>query len=197
MKKIIGLAALLVVAFSSVSAAEQQATGEKELLRIFSENKNDVKYKVGEGDDAIIVTRTMTSCAKNKGWLQELIPSPGVHPVTELEILKAMNDKDAMIIDMRQQDHFVEGTVPKAINIPYTEVSLRLDELGCEKTAGKWQCDNAKKVYGFCNGPVCPQSPIAMKAMVREGFPADKIYYYRGGMLDWEALGLTTVEGEF
>ncbi len=31
--------------------------------------------------------------------------------------------------------------------------------------------------------------------MIREGFPTDKIYYYRGGMLDWDALGLTTVEG--
>jgi hypothetical protein len=52
-------------------------------------------------------------------------------------------------------------------------------------------------VVGFCNGPVCPQSPTAMRAMIRDGFPADKIYYYRGGMLDWDALGLTTVEGEF
>jgi len=25
--------------------------------------------------------------------------------------------------------------------------------------------------------------------MTREGFPADKIYDYRGGMLDWDALG--------
>ena len=57
--------------------------------------------------------------------------------------------------------------------------------------------NSAKNVYGFCNGPVCPQSPSAYRAMVREGFPATKIYYYRGGMLDWDALGLTTVKGEF
>jgi hypothetical protein len=40
-------------------------------------------------------------------------------------------------------------------------------------------------------------NPMAMKAMVRDGFPATKIYYYRGGMLDWDALGLTSVKGEF
>lgn len=34
-----------------------------------------------------------------------------------------------------------------------------------------------------------------MRAMIREGVPVTKIYYYRGGMLDWDALGLTTVEG--
>jgi hypothetical protein len=38
---------------------------------------------------------------------------------------------------------------------------------------------------------------MAMAAMTRDGFPATKIYYYRGGMLDWDALGLTTVKGEF
>lgn len=38
---------------------------------------------------------------------------------------------------------------------------------------------------------------LAIKAMTREGFPAEKIYYYRGGMLDWDALGLTVVKDEF
>ena len=32
--------------------------------------------------------------------------------------------------------------------------------------------------------------------MVRAGFPVSKISYYRGGMMDWEALGLSTVKGK-
>ena len=32
--------------------------------------------------------------------------------------------------------------------------------------------------------------------MIREGYPADLIYYYRGGYQDWTIHGLTTVEGE-
>ena len=60
-----------------------------------------------------------------------------------------------------------------------------------------WDCSKAKKVYAFCNGPVCPQSPTAINAMVRDGFPVDKIYYYRGGMLDWDALGFPIVKDEF
>tara|TARA_R110000787_G_scaffold22441_6_gene65214 strand:- start:139 stop:240 length:102 start_codon:yes stop_codon:yes gene_type:complete len=31
--------------------------------------------------------------------------------------------------------------------------------------------------------------------MIEAGFPADKIYYYRGGMQSWNALGLTVVTG--
>lgn len=167
---------------------------EKELLRIIGEEK---QFVVQTKNGPFVITRTMTPCAKNKGWLQPLIPVPGVHPVTEIEMLHAMNDKDAMIIDMREPDDRIKGTIPNSYHIPYTLVSGRMDELGCAKKAGKWDCSKAKKVYAFCNGPVCPQSPSAINAMVRDGFPADKIYYYRGGMLDWDALGFPIVKDDF
>jgi hypothetical protein len=31
--------------------------------------------------ETIVITRTMTACAKNKGWLQPLVPAPGITPV--------------------------------------------------------------------------------------------------------------------
>ena len=183
------VAAGLISSFSFAAVA-----ADKELLRIIGEEK---KFVVQTKNGPFEITRTMTPCAKNKGWLQPLIPLPGVHPVTELELLPAMNDKDAMIVDMRETEDRVKGTIPNSYHIPYTEVSGRLNELGCAKTAGKWDCSKAKKVYAFCNGPVCPQSPTAISAMVRDGFPVDKIYYYRGGMLDWDALGFPIVKDEF
>jgi len=147
--------------------------------------------------EEMTITRQMTPCAKNKGWLQPLVPEPGIVPVTEIEVLNAIGDADTILIDMRTQEWFIDATIPGAVNIPYTEVAMRMDELGCSRADGVWDCSGAKKVVGFCNGPVCPQSPTAMKAMIRDGFPAEKISYYRGGMLDWDALGLTTVEGDF
>ena len=147
--------------------------------------------------ETITITRQMTPCAKNKGWLQPLVPEPGIVPVTEIEVLKAIGDANTVLVDMRTEEWFLDATIPGAINIPYTEVAMRMDELGCTKSGTDWDCDGASKVVGFCNGPVCPQSPTAMRAMIRDGFPADKIHYYRGGMLDWDALGLTTVEGDF
>lgn len=180
----------------SMAIASAQAS-DKENLRILSEDSNDTVFTVKMNGESFNITRQLTSCAKNKGWLQPLVPVKGIHPITEIELLKSMNDPDFIMIDMRAQDHFVEGTIPGSKNIPYTEVSMRLDEMGCQKTAGKWNCSNAKKIVAFCNGPVCPQSPIAMAASVREGFPAEKFYYYRGGMLDWEALGFPIVEPDF
>ncbi|MDF1873231.1 MAG: rhodanese-like domain-containing protein, partial [Vannielia sp.] len=46
------------------------------------------------------------------------------------------------------------------------------------------------------NGPWCGQSPTAARRMIEAGYPADKIYYYRGGMQMWQMLGLTVVAGE-
>ncbi|MDP7547028.1 MAG: rhodanese-like domain-containing protein, partial [Alphaproteobacteria bacterium] len=89
----------------------------------------------------------------------------------------------------------VRGTIPGAKSIPFTQVAGRLNELGCAKSGGKWNCANAKDVLLFCNGLWCGQSPTAIRAMLREGYPANKIRYYRGGMQGWESVGLTVVEG--
>src|SRR5574343_1650325 len=109
---------------------------EKELLRIIGEDK---QFVVQTKNGPFVITRTMTPCAKNKGWLQPLIPVPGVHPVTEIELLNAMNDKEALIVDMREPEDRIKGTIPNSYHIPYTLVAGRMDELGCSKTAGKWE----------------------------------------------------------
>ena len=163
-------------------------------LNIF-DNQKSVTVQTVKGP--VVITRTMTASAKNGGTLQPLIPVAGVHPVGEIEILDALSDRNALVVDMRDPNDRVKGTIPGSIGIPYTEVASRLNELGCKKNGSAWNCESAKKIYSFCNGPVCPQSPMAIKAMTRDGFPADKIYYYRGGMLDWDALGLTMVKDEF
>ena len=181
------LCVMLLAAFAQMVVAED--------LRIIG-GDNSFVATLPSGE-SITITRQMTDCAKNKGWLQPLVPEPGILPVTEIEVLNAISDPDTILVDMRTEEWFLDATIPGSVNIPYTEVAMRMDELGSSKSDAGWDCSNASNVVGFCNGPVCPQSPTAMKAMIRDGFPAEKIHYYRGGMLDWDALGLTTVEGDF
>lgn len=184
------LLALLALPLSALAGPDHACQPLNDTpLRIIDEAK---AIDVETANGTVTLTRFMTECAKNKGWLQPMVPAPGIVPVTELEVIAAISDPDVLLVDMREIDWYIERTIPGAINIPYTEIAMRLDELGCVKG----DCSNAKTVLGFCNGPVCPQSPTAMLAMIREGFPAEKIMYYRGGMLDWDALGLTTVQGE-
>ena len=113
------------------------------------------------------------------------------------EYLRIIGTDTKFVVKNAKGEEREQGTIPGSHHIVYTEVSARLNELGCKKTAKGWDCAGAKKVFAFCNGPVCPQSPTAIQAMTRDGFPASKIYYYRGGMLDWAALGFPVLKGDF
>ena len=129
--------------------------------------------------------------------IQPMTPAPGVTTIGELEVLAMLTDPGAVVIDGRIRPEFEAGTIPGAISIPYTEAADRLDELGCEPDFEGFICapDAAKPVALFCNGPWCGQSPAAARRMIEAGYPADKIFYYRGGMQVWHMLGLTVVPG--
>ena len=128
--------------------------------------------------------------------IQPISPAPGVTTVGELELIEAMKAGDTILVDGRTPDWYVGGTIPGAINIPYTQAIERLAELGCEPDFdGKFDCADASKVILFCNGIWCGQSPTAIRAMIEAGFPVERIHYYRGGMLAWRLLGLSVAGG--
>lgn len=127
--------------------------------------------------------------------IQPAQAAEGVATIGELELLDMLADPDAMVVDARTVDWHAEETIPGALNIPYTKIAGRLEELGCVGSSGAWDCANAKNVALYCNGLWCGQSPTAIRAMLRETYPAERIFYYRGGMQAWKILGLTTVEG--
>lgn len=128
--------------------------------------------------------------------IQPNSPAEGTTTIGELELIAMLQDSEAMVVDSRTRDWFEGGTIPGAISIPYTYVVDELGQLGCEPDFDGWDCTNAKQVALFCNGIWCGQSPTAIRNMIGAGYPADRIYYYRGGMQIWRLLGLTVVGGE-
>ncbi len=130
---------------------------------------------------------------------------------------------EGVIIDARTPGWYKSGTIPGSINIPFTSFekspdSVELAELfvslgaverdevnpillmvestglldGDQKTE-KWDFSEAKELLLWCNGPWCAQSPRAIRGLLNAGYPAEKLYYYRGGMQMWQSLGLTTI----
>ena len=123
-----------------------------------------------------------------------MVPMEGVTPVGELEVINALQSANYIVVDTRTSVTQYGGTIPGSISVPFDEITEQLDALGCIGSIAKWNCMEAYNVVLYCNGPNCGQSPRAMAAMVEVGFPSDKIFYYRGGMLAWTSLGLTTRE---
>jgi len=160
----------------------QTPDGDVSISRI-QDNKNQIED-----------TWARTSRACPPFCVQPMIPAEGVTVIGELELLDMLTDPLSLVIDSRVVGNFKGGSIPGALNIPYTEVSDRLDELGCEIDFDGFDCQAAKTVALFCNGPWCGQSPSAARKMIAAGYPADKIFYYRGGMQNWRMLGLTVTK---
>ena len=139
--------------------------------------------------------------------------APGVETIGETEVigyLQKMADGDStiLVVDSRTPDWVKKGTIPGAKNIPWTKLNpakgadpisigeILVDRFGVKELEGLWDYSNAKTLVMFCNGMWCGQSPNNIKNLLKFGYPADKIKWYRGGMQDWEILGLSTVPGK-
>jgi rhodanese-related sulfurtransferase len=117
------------------------------------------------------------------GTIQPLVVADGVRTVGELEVIQHLEDGHT-VVDARTAQFHERATIPGSLSLPHPEVAERMKELDADRPA-----------IFFCNGPQCAQSPWAIAALLEEGYPADRILYYRGGMHDWITLGLPTVSG--
>jgi len=195
MKKIFTIA-LTVLFLAPLTAHAGNVGITKDIMSITVQTKNGPVKIIRDQDNNAVINPAFAKTSRKcpPFCVQPQKVAPGVETVGELEVVKYM-EKGGLIIDARTVEWHVKGTIPGSKNIPYTQVASRLGELGCKKGA-KWDCSNAKTVMLFCNGLWCGQSPTAIRAMLREGYPASKILYYRNGMQGWQSLGLTVVEGE-
>lgn len=123
--------------------------------------------------------------------IQPMIAAEGVTTIGELELLAMLTDGETLVVDSRTTDWFQGGTIPGAVSMPYTEMRDHLGALGCEIDFDGWDCGEAKPVALFCNGVWCGQSSVAIRVMLAEGYPAERIHWYRSGIQGWRMLGLT------
>ena len=153
--------------------------------------RNQDTAAVIEGDFARIARPCPDFC------IQPMTPAEGVKTIGELEVLEALQAPDVVVVDGRVRPDWETGTIPGAINMPYTEMADRLHELGCEADFDGYLCDaeTVPSLVMFCNGPWCGQSPEAIRRIIKAGYPVEKISYYRWGMQGWRMLGLTIAGG--
>jgi len=84
------------------------------------------------------------------------------------------------VIDARKVSDFEKGHIEGAINLPNTETD--------EASLGKIVSAKADPVLFYCNGERCGRSVESAKKAVSYNY--SKIYWFRGGMQEWEGKGL-------
>jgi rhodanese-related sulfurtransferase len=139
--------------------------------------------------------------------------APGVETIGEVEMLDYLarmsaGETSILVVDSRTPDWVKQGTIPGSVNIPWTSLNpaegadpdsirkIMADRFGVKYQDGLWDYTDAKTLVMFCNGIWCSQSPNNIINLLKFGYPEHKIKWYRGGMQDWEILGLTTLPGK-
>ena len=133
------LLAFGLMLFSGLVVAQTPAP---ELLQIIDKS---TKYVVNTPKGPIEITRVMTPCAKNKGWLQPLIPIKGVVPVDEIDVLN--------------------GTPTSLVLLPIDVVQKLLKTKDDEKTV-KWVCDNNGTLFDI--GSIYEEIEVVKKHLIED-----------------------------
>lgn len=148
--------------------------------------------------------------------IQPIQLRPGIETIGEQEIIhysvmmskgqKMPDGSEILVVDSRTPDWVAKGMIPGAINVPWTHLSeakgadpisiaeIMTEKFGAKEQNGLYYFDNAKTLVMYCNGMWCGQSPNNIKSLLKYGYPAHKIKWYRGGMQSWEVLGFNTVK---
>jgi len=184
-----------------ISSVDVMHNGKKVTIMRNQNNKNEVSPAFA---------KTSRNCPPF--CINPMKLAPGVETLGEVEMLDYLKkvsagDKSIMVIDSRTPDWVKRGTIPGSVNIPWTKLSVKkgadpitIAEIVTERFNGKEKDDdtfdysNAKTLVMFCNGMWCGQSPNNIRTLLKMGYPAEKIKWYRGGMQNWENLGFTTVK---
>ena len=211
--KTIFLSNLVVLAliFSPVSVAEPVGiTPELSSVEVLHKGKPVKIERNQDNKNTIVADYALTSRPCPRFCIRPMKLAPGVETIGELEMIDYLvaagkPGSNILEIDSRTPDWVEKGTIPGSVNIPWTLLKedtsdpltiagILEERFGARDEDGLWNYSEVKTVVLYCNGMWCGQSPRNIMTMLKYGYPADKIKWYRGGMQNWTALGLTTVK---
>lgn len=203
--------AMMILSIGNIEAAEVNITGNLESVTVKHGDKEVKIMRHQNQKNTVNPAFAKTSRKCPPFCIQPARLAPGVETIAELELLdylKRMSEGDdsILVIDSRTPAWVAKGTIPGAINIPWTSLSqakgadpISIGEILQERfnamnLEGLWDFSGARTLVMFCNGMWCGQTPDNIKSLLGFGYPADRIKWYRGGMQSWEILGLTTAK---
>ncbi len=100
--------------------------------------------------------------------------------LTPQQLITEVNQKQALVVDLRDSKEFDQGHIVDAINIPHAKLAGRMAELESSK---------GKPIILVCK--MGQHSGAAGKALATEGF--EQVSRLSGGMMEWQNMQLPLV----
>jgi rhodanese-related sulfurtransferase/DNA-binding transcriptional ArsR family regulator len=105
-----------------------------------------------------------------------------VNPVDRKTLLERVQQKKAVVIDVRPPNEYRSAHIAGALPIPLEQLKQRLSEL-----------PRTKEVVAYCRGPFCVLAKEAVEVLRSNGFRASRL---EDSVQDWHARGLPVAVGE-
>ena len=152
-------------------------------------NGKRVYYRLA-GDDAVIGLLSALSRVgeRNSAEIARVMASyfrarDEFEPVSRDELLDRLRCGVATVLDVRPEDEFANGHLPKALNIPLSQLVRRLAELPPER-----------EIVAYCRGPWCVLSFEAVALLRQRGHRARRL---EDGFPEWKVAGLRSIGPDF
>ena len=112
--------------------------------------------------------------------------------VVDIDAVKTLVSSGAVLVDTRIEVEYKDKHIPGALWLPYGEKSLKdvAFDAHVDSFPGLAKLDRDQKIVFQCNGPECWKSYKASRAAIAAGYK--HIYWFRGGMPEWELAGERT-----
>ena len=109
----------------------------------------------------------------------------GTTRVSAEELIDLVDSKpNLVVLDSRKASDYQKGFIEGAISLPNTETNAG--------TLAQHVKSKSNPILFYCNGVKCGRSVKAAKIAIAEGY--SNIFWFRGGMEEWEAKGLPVVK---
>ena len=99
-----------------------------------------------------------------------------MEPVSRSQLMARLKDDLVIVLDVRPEDEFRLGRLPRALNIPFSQLEHRLAELPL-----------GAEVVAYCRGPYCVLSFEAVALLRNRGYTARRL---EDGFPEWKVAGL-------
>lgn len=96
--------------------------------------------------------------------------------VSRKELLAGLDRGEVVLLDVRPEEEYAAGHLPKALNIPLASLESMLDQLPRDR-----------EIVAYCRGPYCALSHEAVMWLRERGF---QVRRFAEGFPEWKAAGL-------
>lgn len=166
------------ISFANVSQHLQQLR-KAGLVTGRREGKN-VVYRLQDGPVVEAVSALQALAEHNMAEVQDVIARyfdaiDSLEPVGADELLSRLESDSVTLLDVRPEDEYRSGHIPRARNIALAALEARISEL-----------PEGREIIAYCRGPYCVLSFQAVEALRARGFAVRRL---KDGFPEWKAAG--------